>query len=301
MNRTIQRGAVWGGVLAIFIVLLSLKSTEIVDQMNRMSGGQKIFSAPIPSEINFAGEDVLLDKLEVRERLDREMSVNTYWQSNTLLIAKRSKKIFEVIEPILAKHGVPDDFKYLAVAESGLLNVTSSAGAKGVWQFMKSSGKAYGLQIDDQVDERYHLEKSTEAACVYLKEAYGRFGSWSLAAAAYNRGMAGIQRDLDKQKVSSYYDLHLNSETARYLFRILAFKSILSHPEAYGFMIEDMEYYDNPSTQTVLVDSTIANLAQYAQRIGSNYHVIKTLNPWILGNELQVKQTPYTIKAPLIE
>ena len=195
--------------------------------------------------------------------------------------------------------GVPDDFKYLAIAESGLRNVTSPRGAKGIWQFMPSSGKQYGLEINNNVDERYHLERSTEAACLYLRDAYNRFGSWSLAAASYNRGMAGITADLNKQHVEDYYDLHLNSETSRYLLRIIAFKAILENTSNYGFHLENRDYYSDPPTVLLSIDETIPNISDYAQSIGSNYHVIKSLNPWILGNELVVNNKPYQIKAPL--
>lgn len=285
-------------LVCTFLLFQSSKNAEIEDQKNLMQNGQKIYPAPRPATLEFAGESVPLSKFGVAERLDRELLVNTYWQSNTMLILKRSKRAFETIDPILEKNGIPADFKYLAIAESGLLNVTSPAGAKGVWQFMPSSGKSYGLKINSQVDERLHLEKSTEAACVYLKEAYNRFGSWSLAAAAYNRGMAGVQRDINKQQVKDYYDLHLNTETARYMLRILAYKQIIGSPKDYGFHLEDKDYYSSVATDNVVVDKEIPDLAVYAKSIGTNYHQLKTLNPWIKGNELKMIEGPYTIKAP---
>ncbi|MEY2925261.1 MAG: hypothetical protein RLZZ337_1811 [Bacteroidota bacterium] len=286
-------------IIGILLVLQSSKDTEYRDQRNTFNLSQHIVSVPIPEKANFAGERVPLDKYEVIERLDRELTVNTFWQSNTLLILKRSKSYFKVIEPILKRLGVPDDFKYLAVAESGLQNATSPSGAKGVWQFMPSSGRAYGLEVDNNVDERYDLERSTEAACLYLRDAYEKFGSWSLAAASYNRGMVGISSDLNKQLVEDYYDLHLNSETSRYLLRIIAFKAIIENPCDYGYHIEDRDYYVQPKTISISVDQSISNISEYAQSIGSNYHVIKSLNPWILGNELIVNQKTYQIKAPL--
>lgn len=289
----------------ILIVLLSLavflgtKYTEYRDQVNRLTTSYKIAPPTLPNNLAFAGEQVPFDKFEIKERLDREIMVNTFWQSSTLLILKRSKKVFSVIEPILEEHGIPDDFKYLAVAESSLVNATSSAGAKGIWQFMASSGKAYGLEINDDVDERYNLELSTEAACIYLKEAYDKFGSWTLAAAAYNRGISGIQYDLTKQNVNDYYDLHLNSETARYVLRILAFKAILQNPQDFGFYLEPKDFYQPIKTHSIEVDTTVSNIAAYAQEIGTNYHVLKTLNPWIMGNQLEVDKRSYIIKAPL--
>lgn len=286
-------------VLATGLTFISSKDTEKEDQAKKMEKGIQVYPVPLPSELIFAGEATPLNKYGVKERLDRELLVNTYWQSNTMIMLKRSKRVFSVVEPILAKYGIPDDFKYLAVAESGLINVTSPAGAKGIWQFMESSGKSYGLRINSQVDERLHLEKSTEAACLYLKEAYQRFGSWSLAAASYNRGMAGVSRDLAKQLVSDYYDLHLNTETSRYMLRILALKRIFESPIDFGFHIEDKDYYTSENSISIAVEENIENLAEYALSIGTNYHVLKSMNPWIKGNELLINDGPYTIKAPL--
>ena len=287
------------------VILLSLflatKYNETHEQEDKMSLGMQIYPVPIPESLDFCGENVPLHKFEIKERLDRELLVNTFWQSNATLIIKRSKRHFKVIEPILKRYGVPDDFKYLAVAESGLLNAVSSAGAKGVWQFMSSSAKGYGLKVNSEVDERYHLEKSTEAACLYLLEAKSKFGSWTMAAAAYNRGSNGIRRDLNKQLISDYYDMHLNSETARYVFRILAFKTIIQNPELYGYHIENKDYYGSIATRDITIDSYILDVAEYAKSIGTNYHVLKSLNPWILGNKLSVSEIPYTIKAPLVD
>ncbi len=286
------------GLVAI-VIFIANKYTEQQDQIKSLTSNYQILPVPIPQSIDFAGEQVPLNKFQVKERLDRELLVNTYWQSNSMLILKRTRRSFEVIEPILAQYGIPLDFKYLAVAESGLQNVTSSAGAKGVWQFMSSSGKAYGLEINNNVDERYHLEKSTVAACLYIKEAYLKFGSWTLAAASYNRGMNGINNDIKKQLVSDYFDLHLNTETSRYLLRILALKSIIEDPSNFGFILEDKHFYNFQETIDVIVDESIPNISEYSQSIGSNYHVIKSLNPWIKGNLLNVSAKSYKIKAPL--
>ncbi len=286
-------------IIAISLLFVSSKNTEKEDQATKMEKGAHVYPIPIPSHLSFAEEPIPLSKYGIKERLDRELLVNTYWQSNTMIMLKRSKRIFTVIEPILEQYGIPDDFKYLAVAESGLVNVTSHLGAKGIWQFMKSSGKDYGLRINDQVDERLHLVKSTKAACVYLKEAYERFGTWSLAAASYNRGMAGIRRDLAKQFVTDYYDLHLNAETSRYMLRLLALKQIFDNPRDFGFHIEDKDYYTFQAFVHTVVDEDIPNISEYAQSIGTNYHILKSMNPWIKGNELRLSNGPYTIKAPL--
>lgn len=289
-----------GTLLMVSLVVISAKKTEQAEQEEVMSEAPKVVAVPIPNQINFGGENIPLDKFEVRERLDRELLVNSYWQSNSLLMIKRSKRVFEIIEPILAKNGVPDDFKYLAVAESGLLNVTSPAGAKGVWQFMPSTAKNYGLEVNGEVDERLHLERSTAAACQYLKEAYARFGSWTLAAAAYNRGPAGVERDLGKQLVGDYFDLHLNTETSRYVLRILALKTIFENKTTYGIHLKNEDYYGSPATININVDSSIGNIAEYALQLGTNYHVLKSLNPWLTSNELNVVSKTYTIKAPLV-
>jgi hypothetical protein len=287
-------------LLILTFIFSSAKKDENAEQEDVISQGSKVVAVPIPNQISFAGEQVALDKFEVKERLDRELLVNSYWQSNSLLMIKRSKRAFEIIEPILAEYDVPEDFKYLAVAESGLLNVTSSAGAKGVWQFMQSTAKSYNLEVNREVDERLHLEKSTIAACQYLKEAHVRFGSWTLAAAAYNRGPAGVERDLAKQQVGDYFDLHLNTETSRYVLRILALKTIFENQTSYGIHLKNEDYYGSISTINVLVDSSINNIAEYALQLGTNYHVLKSLNPWLKSNELTVVNKTYTIKAPLV-
>jgi membrane-bound lytic murein transglycosylase D len=286
--------------LILTLIFSSAKKDENAEQEDVISKGSKVVAVPIPSQISFAGEQVALDKFEVKERLDRELLVNSYWQSNSLLMIKRSKRAFEIIEPILAEYDVPEDFKYLAVAESGLLNVTSSAGAKGVWQFMQSTAKSYNLEVNEEVDERLHLEKSTIAACQYLKEAHTRFGSWTLAAAAYNRGPAGVERDLAKQQVGDYFDLHLNTETSRYVLRILALKTIFENQNSYGIHLRNEDYYGSISSINILVDSSINNIAEYALQLGTNYHVLKSLNPWLKSNELTVVNKTYTIKAPLV-
>ena len=212
------------------------------DVEKSVSDGYRISTIEIPEDLNFAGEVVPQDDPEIMERVDREFLVNTYWQSNALLLMKRANKYFPIIEPILAKNGIPDDFKYLAVAESALTNVVSHAGATGFWQIMKGTGKEYGLEINGNVDERYHLEKSTQVACDYLNRFKKKYGSWTLTAAAYNAGSGSINKFMGIQKVDDYYDLLLGEETGRYVFRIMAIKEILSNPEKYGFEIETMPF-----------------------------------------------------------
>ena len=251
----------------------------------------------IPENLDFSGEKVPLQDSDVYERIDRELLVNTYWQSNGLLMFKRAHKYFPVIEPILARNGVPDDFKYLALIESGLQNVTSPSGAKGFWQIMKATGKEYGLEINDNVDERYDLEKSTEVACQYILKAKERFGSWSLAAAAYNAGNKRIADRLEQQKVSNYYDLLLNDETARYVPRIIAVKEILSHPKKYGFSFETQDLYKPLISYQVRVDTVISDMARFAKNFDMTYKELKILNPWLREAKLNNKsRKEYFIK-----
>ena len=259
----------------------------------------KISAIEIPENLNFAGERVPQHDPEIMERIDREFLVNTYWQSNALLLMKRAHKYFPVIEPILAKYGVPDDFKYLAVAESGLQNVVSPAGATGVWQIMRATGKEYGLEVNTNVDERYHLEKATEVACRYLRKYKEKFGSWTLAAAAYNAGPGGVNKQLTIQKADSYYDLLLGQETGRYVFRILAIKEILSNPDIYGFEIADEDLYEAIPTFSVEVNKPVANFADFASDYGINYKILKRHNPWLREPHLNNKSgKKYFIAIP---
>jgi hypothetical protein len=245
-----------------------------------------VYALEMPKGLNFAGEPVPVDNPDIYERMDRELLVNTYWQSNGLLMFKRAKKYFPIIEPILEKNCVPDDFKYLAVIESGLTNAVSPAGASGFWQIMKATGIENGLEVNSNVDERYNLEKATEVACDYLKKAKEELGSWTLAAAAYNAGNSGISRRLKEQDVSQYYDLLLGEETGRYVFRIVALKEILSNPSKYGFNFNKNHLYKEVPTYKVEVDSAVTNFAQFAQRFGINYKILKLHNPWLREKNL---------------
>lgn len=241
----------------------------------------KIYALTLPEQLEFAGEEVPLQMIDVRERFDRELLVNTYWQSQSLLFHKRANRYFPVIEPILKEHGVPDDLKYIALIESGLMNVVSPAGATGFWQFMKNTATEYGLEVNDEVDERYHLEKSTRAACQYLKSAYSRYGSWSMAAASYNLGMNGLDRQIARQKVNNYYDLLLPEETSRYVFRILAAKEIISQPGKYGFNFREKDLYPPLNTRLVTINGPVTDFADFAFEHKINYKILKVLNPWL--------------------
>lgn len=253
-----------------------------------------------PITADFAGEKTPLQITDVRERLDRELLINANLDATTALIIKRANRFFPTIEPILEKYGVPDDFKYLAVIESGLMNATSSSGAKGIWQFMPETAKEKGMEVNDIVDERYHLEKSTEAACRYLLVAKEKFGSWTLAAASYNGGMAGVSKKIEEQKVTDYYDLALTEETSRYVFRILALKEIMKSPEKYGFTLFPTDLYSKIPSKKIEVDSTINDLANFAKAQGINYKILKIHNPWLRDKKLiNNSRKKYEIEIPL--
>lgn len=259
----------------------------------------KIVTLPIPDSLDFAGEVVPLNIFYVKESLDKEISVNTYWHSSTLQLMQRSHRWLPMIEEILRKNNIPDDFKYLALIESGLKNVTSSAGAKGFWQLMKATAKENGLQVDKSVDERYNVRKSTEVACKYLQRSYEKFGNWTMAAASYNAGITGVLRQIDKQNQTSYYDLLLNDETARYIYRILAVKMIFENPESYGFYLDEVDYYQPIPTRIVEVKTNIKSWADFAAEQKVSYKLLKYFNPWLRQSDLKNrKKKTYLIEIP---
>lgn len=254
----------------------------------------------LPSELFFAQESVPIDQQEIRERFEREIYVNAYWQSNMILLMKRSNKFLPVIEEIFRENDIPDDFKFLAMAESGLLNVVSPAGARGFWQFMPVTAKEYQLEVTDEVDERYHLEKSTVAASKYLKKSFAKFQNWTSVAASYNMGISGYNRRKDEQQLDSYYDLLLNDETSRYLFRVLAFKEIFERPQHYGFHLNESDLYSLPLYRILKVNHTITDLAKWAIENKSSYKELKIHNPWLRSGKLSVsKGKEYFIKLPI--
>lgn len=259
---------------------------------------QQIKAVNLDKKFDFAGEVVPIN-VDTKERLDRELSVNAYWQSTTLLNIKMSFKYFPIVERILKEQGVPDDFKYLAIAESGLRNVTSSASAKGFWQFMKPAAMEMGLEISDEVDERLHLEKSTMAACAYVKQMHKRFGTWTNVAGAYNVGPTSFARSLAEQKETSYYDLNINEETSRYLFRIIAIKEIVKNPSDFGYYLEDEHKYQPQNLKDIKITSSIPSLTDFAHENGLTYRMLKFYNPWLISSKLTVSPgKEYTIKVP---
>lgn len=307
MRRAITSYAIFLTAVCTFLLFVSFeRGTEPAPAPAATTGTpseqgtlpQVIRSVDLSKEYSFAGE-MVPSHFDAMERLDRELSVNSYWHSSTLLNIKQAHRYFPVIEPILEKHGIPNDFKYLAVAESNLRNAVSYAGAKGVWQFLKATGQSYGLEINGEVDERYHLEKATEAACKYLKDYHRQFGSWTLAAAAYNMGGPRVKKLLSEQKATTYYELNVNEETSRYLFRILAFKEILSNPEKYGFYVDDNELYKPLKYRTVTVNATVDNWGEFAIENGTNYRMLKVYNPWLISGRLTCSgKKDYIIKLP---
>ncbi len=244
----------------------------------------------LPSQLDFAGEAVPLDQSDVRERLLREMLINTNLHAGNTWILLQTSRWFPLIVPILKEEGIPEDFKYLCVAESGLQQVVSKSDAVGFWQFLEETGKQSGLEISKQVDERYHVEKSTRAACRYFKRAYAKFGSWTLVAAAFNCGEAGVEKFMYQQQVKSYYDALLPDETMRYVFRILAFKNIISQPKQYHFSVKEKDYFSPRNTYTDTIRTTVKDLAVYAKSKGCTYKELKIFNPWLRDKDLVVKK-----------
>lgn len=299
--KILQKALAFVGLLslcALFIYALQDAPTD-ENFETKLINDYNVYALQVPDDLNFAGEPMPLESPDILERMDRELLVNTYWQSNGLLMFKRAKKYFPIIEPILAKYGVPDDFKYLAVIESGLTNAVSPAGARGVWQIMPTTGREKGLEVNKNVDERYNLEKATEVACKYVLDAKENLGSWTLAAAAYNAGNAGVSRRLKEQGVSEYYDLLLGEETGRYLFRIVALKEILSNPKKYGFNFRDKDLYTIIPTYKVEVDTAVTDFTRFAQRFGINYKILKLHNPWLREPHLNNKsRKPYYVEIP---
>jgi len=305
MKHLVLRTVIWllllaGGSLAAHVLIYAGNSEGTdLDHLQRFNDGYKVFSLTLPGELTFCDETVPLDRIDVRERLDRELLVNTYWQSNTLLAHKRANRWFPLIEEVLRREGVPEDLKYLALVESNFTNAVSPMGATGYWQFMKETGQKHGLEVNSEVDERYNVEKSTVAACTYLKNAYAKHGSWALAAAAYNLGSGGVDKQLGRQQKENYFDLLLPEETSRYVFRILAMKEIIRDPERYGFHLRPRDLYPPYKTRSLEVKGPIEDIAAFALRNGTDYKTVKLLNPWLRDNKLTNKEgRTYAILLP---
>jgi len=284
-----------GFLIMLGLFFLSNKEATYEEQQNNFPKQEvnqflQIISAPIPDQVDFCGETIALNRMDLRERYDREINTFMYLHATTTLYLKRANRYFPIIEPILKKNNIPDDFKYLCVIESNLdIRALSTASAAGFWQLLSGTGKEYGLEISSEVDERYHIEKATEAACRYLRTAYSRYGSWVNASASYNAGMARISSSLSDQKVNSTLDLLLVTETSRYVFRILAIKQIFENPSLYGFFLNKENLYPYIPVQKVSIDRTIEDLATFSLEYGLNYLLLKEFNPWLRENKLTVR------------
>lgn len=292
------------GIIAGIIIISQLSFTDDGEQKAKdKNQTERIqhtwYAPPVPKQMTFAGENVPLDRWDVYERFDRELLYNYYWQNNILYMLKLANRYFPVIQERLKANGIPDDFKYLCVAESNMLNATSRAGAVGFWQFMPKSGPDYNLEINSIVDERYDFVKSTDAACKYLKQAYAKFGNWTAAAASYNCGQGGYNSNATFQKTNYYYDLMLPEETHRYIFRILAFKHLMGNAKEFGFDLNETEAYQPLKTRLITITSSIPDLAQWAINNGTNYKMVKILNPWLRSRSLTVRPgKKYIIQLP---
>ena len=293
-RKMIRRGlffTVFTGLalMAVFVAKSAYSGAGENDPLTRgNTDSYVVYGVEVPQNVNFAGEPVPLDLFDVKESLERELLSNAYFHSQTIRLIKLANRYFPVIEPILKKNLVPDDFKYLAVAESGLTQAVSPAQAVGFWQLLKGTAQEHGLEVGKEVDERYHVAKSTEAACKYLISSYQEYGNWSMTAASYNAGRRGINEQIGRQKKENYYDLLLNEETARYLYRVLAFKLIFENPGAYGFNIPEKELYPVIPSHKVVVDSTVVDFADFAAEHGTNYKILKFFNPWLRDTRLSV-------------
>lgn len=301
LSHRIKNTVLLAGIIVVIVFITEAlhSSVSVSNDDTPFNQAFRVYPVPLPDTMSFCGERVPMNRLGVREGLEQEMLINTYYQSQSLLMLKRVHRYFPVIEDILSKEGIPDDFKYLALAESAFSYKVSPAGAVGFWQMMRPTAEAYGLEINKEIDERYNLVKATQAACKYFKDAYADMHNWTLVAASYNMGMAGLEKELLNEKENNYYDLALNQETARYIFRILALKQFISYPALYGYHLSKKDYYPPVPSYTVTTDSNITSLADYAQAKGISYHALKFLNPWLINSKLlNPLGKTYTITLP---
>ena len=285
------------------IILTAFLAISIPTLLNAQAAPANYSTHDVPSSVSFCGKNIDLTRYDRYERMDRELLAFTYMHSTSIQMIKKANRYFPIVEPILKANGIPDDFKYLMVIESNLNpNARSSAGAAGLWQFMQTTGREYGLEVNKNIDERYHVEKSTEAACKYLKDAYAKYQDWIAVAASYNAGQARISTQFEKQQVDDMLDLYLVEETARYVYRIIAAKIMFSNPSAFGFRLRTKDLYMPIPYKEVSVNTGILNLAEWAKKQGITYALLKNMNPWLRDNFLQnVSKRTYTLKIPTAE
>lgn len=284
------------GMVAVLLFSFAYAMPDAMPPINELP--QLVRPPRLKESFSFAGETIPMNT-DTRERMEKELLVNSYYHSSTVLAIKNAPRFFPMIEAILKEEGVPDDFKYLAVAESNLTNSSSGAGAKGIWQFMKAAAADYGLEVNTEIEERFHYEKSTRAAARFLKHLYNQTGSWVNAAAAYNMGLSNLKKAMDTQGEKSIFDLNVNDETSRYIFRIVALKEILNKPEAYGFYVEeDQQYKPFSQLKTIKITGPVESLSELAHRHGLTYRLLKYYNPWLIDSKLTVKDKTYTILVP---
>lgn len=297
-------------VITVFILLISIIAIFFIAAGFKEFGGKSQLISPsdtvivnkpfkLPGSVTFAGEKMPLDNFDTKESLERELLTSAYRHSSTILIIKRANRYLPVIETILEKNGIPDDFKYLIAAESEYTNMVSPAGATGFWQIMTETGKEEGMEINTEIDERYSIEKSTQFACDYFKKSYEKYGNWTLTAASYNGGRAALDEQIEIQHQNNYYDLLLADETARYIFRVVAYKLIINDPESYGFRISRDDLYPELKYYEVKVDTAVTSFSDFAEHFGTNYKLLKFLNPWLRKPYLTAKPGKvYLIKIP---
>lgn len=281
-----------------------ISSSQVGEQHSAKSEVPYCVTPPtVPNQVSFDGETIDLRRYDRRERMDREMMAFTYMHSTTMLLIKRANRYFPVIEPILKANGIPDDFKYLMVIESSLNNIARSpAGAAGLWQFMPATAKEFGLEVNENVDERYNTKKATIAACKYFKQAYAKYGDWMAVSAAYNAGQGRISSQLDKQLASHAMDLWLVEETSRYMFRLLAVKEVFSNPQRFGFLLKQEHLYPIIGYKEVTIKTPIDSLDAYAQQQGITYAQLRDANPWLRDHSLPNKSgKSYVLQIPTQE
>jgi hypothetical protein len=289
-----------GTIIIILSIAQSFKgNTDPAVMQEKRDTVYNIKSFSLPDEVTFAGEKMPLENFDTRESLEREILISAYRHSSTLLIIMRANRYLPIIEKVLKENNIPDDFKYLVAAESEYSNMVSPAGATGFWQIMPETGREEGMEVNTVVDERYDVEKSTKFACDYIRRSYEKYGSWTMAAASYNGGRAGIDEQIKTQRQNNYYDLLLNEETARYIFRVVAYKIVISDPQKYGFNLTQKDLFPELKYHEVKVDSVITDFSEFALRYGTNYKMLKYLNPWLRKPYLTPRANKvYLIKIP---